>query len=295
MKGRIVTAEDSGFCFGVKRAIDIAEKAVNSAGKSNINWGNKKRGICSLGPLIHNPQEVLRLEKKGIKVIEDPCKLKNAALILRTHGIPQRLKEKLKAQNLFLVDATCPFVKKAQDIVQKLAQGNERIIIVGEKKHPEVKALVSYGGGSCFVVEKDSDLKGLDLSGSVCVVSQTTQSPENFSRFVRIIKKLNPKAKIFDTICRATFDRQASARKLSKKADAMVVVGGKNSGNTRRLAQICSKYTKTYYIETAAEIRNEWFKGGKIIGISAGASTPDWVVEEVKKKIAVILKKHAER
>jgi len=290
MKGRIVTAKNSGFCFGVKRAIDIAENTVNSAGKNSGRKRSTKRLIYSLGPLIHNPQEVKRLEKKGIKVVENPSVLKNATLILRTHGIPQGLKEKLRFQNLTLVDATCPFVKKAQDIVQKLALGNEKIIIVGERKHPEVKALVSYGGDRCFVVEKDSDLRDIDFSGSVAIVSQTTQSPENFSRFVKIIKELNPKAKTFDTICRATFDRQTSARKLSKRADAMVIVGGKNSGNTKRLAQICSEFTKTYYVETAKELKSAWFKGKKIVGISAGASTPGWIVREVKKKLEGFLK-----
>ncbi|MCX5781348.1 MAG: 4-hydroxy-3-methylbut-2-enyl diphosphate reductase [Elusimicrobia bacterium] len=274
MKKSIKVAKNSGFCFGVRRAIEIAEKTVKP---------NKK--IFSLGPLIHNPQEVKRLENIGIKKIENTKSLKNKVLILRTHGIPHGLKEKLKIQNLVIVDATCPFVKRAQDIVEKLAKAKKKILIVGEKKHPEIKALVSYGGSHCYVVEQSSDLKNLDLSGDICVVSQTTQSPQNFKNFVSIIKKINPQAAIYNTICKATIDRQTAAKELSKKVDVMVVVGGKNSGNTKRLAQICSKFTKTYYVETALEIKPQWFKKTKNIGISAGASTPDWIIKEVRKKI----------
>jgi (E)-4-hydroxy-3-methyl-but-2-enyl pyrophosphate reductase len=204
---------------------------------------------------------------------------------LRTHGIPHGLKEKLKYQNLDIVDATCPFVKKAQDIVEKLATARKKILIVGEKKHPEIKALVSYGGSRCYVVEKASDLKKIDLSGNICVVSQTTQSPKNFNNFVSTIKKINPRAAIYNTICKATIDRQTAAKELSRKVEVMIVVGGKNSGNTKRLAQICSKCTKTYYVETASEIKKDWFNGVDKIGISAGASTPDWIIKEVRKKI----------
>jgi len=279
MRPRIITAESSGFCFGVRRAIDIAEKTAK-----------RKRLIYSLGPLIHNPQEVKRLEKIGIKVIDKPEGLRDSVMILRTHGIPQGLKEKLKSQNLLLVDATCPFVKRAQDIVQKQAKSDKRIVIVGEKSHPEVKALVSYGGKKCFVAEKYSDLKKINLSGDVCVVSQTTQAPENFSKFVRKIKSANRNVKIFDTICRATIDRQSAAKKLSKRVDVMLVVGGKNSGNTKRLAQICSEFAMTHYIESARELKKSWFNNKNLIGITAGASTPDWIIKEVKKKAARILK-----
>ncbi len=280
MSFKIITADSSGFCFGVRRAIEIAEKTAK-----------REKKLYSLGPLIHNPQEVKRLEKIGIKVVDNPGKLKDSILILRTHGIPQGLKAKLESQNLSLVDATCPFVKRAQVIVQRQAKENKKIVIIGEKNHPEVKALVSYGGRKCFVAQNFSDLKNIDLSGDICVVSQTTQAPENFSKFVKKIKKRNRKIRVFDTICRATIDRQSSAKKLSKKVGLMLIIGGKNSGNTRRLAEICSEFTKTYYIETADELRKSWFKNREIVGIAAGASTPDWIIKEVRKKAEDVLRR----
>ena len=273
---KIKIAKSAGFCFGVKRAIDLADKTLRE----------KNRKIYTLGPLIHNPQEIKRLEKKGIKPVTSAGRLKNATLILRTHGIPSGLRKRLECRKLTLIDAACPFVKRAQEIVKKLAGSEKRIIIVGERTHPEVVALVSYGKGKCVVVENKQDLKKLKLPGEVSVLSQTTQTPENFKGIVSELKHCGVKVSSFDTICRATIDRQSEASSLARKVDVMIVVGGRNSGNTRRLYQICSGYAKTHHIETAGQLKKSWFKGVRKVGITAGASTPDWIVKEVLNKIA---------
>lgn len=275
MKKKIIIAKSAGFCFGVRRAITLAEKTAE---------GKKK--IYSLGPLIHNPQEVKRLEKHGVKSISRPERLTNATLVLRTHGIPAGQREKLLRRKLEVVDATCPFVKRAQDAVRQLSAKQATVIIVGERTHPEVVGLVSYGGKKCYVVENIADARKLKLAGEICVVSQTTQTPENFNAVVTFLKKKYKHITTYNTICRATIDRQSAASGLARRVDVMVVVGGKNSGNTRRLAEICRAYAPTYHIETSAELKASWFAKAARIGLTAGASTPDWIINDVKAAIA---------
>ncbi|MDD5102506.1 MAG: 4-hydroxy-3-methylbut-2-enyl diphosphate reductase [Endomicrobiaceae bacterium] len=278
MKKQIKIAKSSGFCFGVKRAIDLAEQIAE-----------KNNKVYTFGPLIHNPQEVERLEQENIKVIDDYSKIKNGVLVLRTHGIPLNIYDKLsKNKNLKILDATCPFVKRAQDIVKKLSDESEQIVIIGERTHPEVVALVSYGKGKCIVVEDMHDVKNVKKTDIIYVVSQTTQSPKKFKEIVNKISKIS-KIKIYNTICKATYDRQSAAEKLANKVDVMIVIGGKNSGNTRRLYQICSKITKTHHIENVDEIKGIWFKNKNIFGITAGASTPSWIISNVKRRMKEVL------
>lgn len=274
MKKHVKIASNAGFCFGVRRAIDLTDKTARN-----------RDAVYTLGPLIHNPQEVRRLAKNGVKAINRVNGIEGYTLIIRTHGITSKLKTKLETKNLELVDATCPFVKRAQDIVKKLSDDNYQIIIVGDKTHPEVIGLISYCNGNCYVVEKKSDIKVSKLIQRIGIISQTTQSIENFNDIVKHIKKYRPNLKIYNTICRATIDRQAEALKLAKRVDVMFVVGGKNSGNTKRLAEICRQYAKTYLIETAKEIKAKWIKRKRNIGITAGASTPDWIIKSVETKI----------
>ncbi|WP_372520747.1 4-hydroxy-3-methylbut-2-enyl diphosphate reductase [Candidatus Ruminimicrobiellum ovillum] len=274
---KITIAKSAGFCFGVKRAIDLAQDIAS-----------KNSDVYTFGPLIHNPQEVARLEKENIKVIEDYSKIEKGVLVLRTHGIPLDIYENLsKKENIKIVDAACPFVKKAQDIIKELSKDSEQIVIVGEKKHPEVVALVSYGKGKCLVVEDKNDVKNVKKTDIIYIVSQTTQSPKKFEEIVNEISKIS-QVKVFNTICRATFDRQSAAAKLAKEVDVMIVIGGKNSGNTTRLYQICSNITKTYHIEDVDEIKPAWFDKVESVGITAGASTPDWIIENIKRRIKEI-------
>ncbi len=274
---KITIAKSAGFCFGVKRAIDLAQDIAS-----------KNKDVYTFGPLIHNPQEVARLEKENIKVVEDYSKIDKGVLVLRTHGIPLDIYENLsKKENIKIVDAACPFVKKAQDIIKELSKDSEQIVIVGEKKHPEVVALVSYGKGKCLVVEDKNDVKNVKKTDIIYIVSQTTQSPKKFEEIVNEISKIS-QVKVFNTICRATFDRQSAAAKLAKEVDVMIVIGGKNSGNTTRLYQICSNITKTYHIEDVDEIKPAWFDKVETVGITAGASTPDWIIENIKGRIKEI-------
>ena len=274
---KITIAKSAGFCFGVKRAIDLAQDIAS-----------KNSDVYTFGPLIHNPQEVARLEKENIKVIEDYSKIEKGVLVLRTHGIPLDIYENLsKKENIKIVDAACPFVKKAQDIIKELSKDSEQIVIVGEKKHPEVVALVSYGKGKCLVVEDKKDVKNVKKTDIIYIVSQTTQSPKKFEEIVNEISKIS-QVKVFNTICRATFDRQSAAAKLAKEVNVMIVIGGKNSGNTTRLYQICSNITKTYHIEDVDEIEPAWFDKVESVGITAGASTPDWIIENIKRRIKEI-------
>ena len=274
----IQIAESSGFCFGVKRAIELTEQ---------VSKENKK--VYTFGPLIHNPQEVERLHKKGIEVINDYSKIETGVLVLRTHGIELNIYDKLlQNKNLKIIDATCPFVKRAQDIVKELSNTSEQIVVVGEKTHPEVVALVSYGKGKCIVVENEQDIKKIKKTDIIYVVSQTTQNPKKFDNIVKKIAKIS-QVKIYNTICKATFDRQSSAEKLARTVDLMIVIGGKNSGNTRRLFQICSNIVETYHIENVDEIEKNWFNNKQKIGITAGASTPDWIIENITTKCKACL------
>jgi 4-hydroxy-3-methylbut-2-enyl diphosphate reductase len=243
-----------------------------------------------LGPIIHNPQEVERLNKKGVKILQNYKKVKNGYVILRTHGIPSDLYKELKNQkDIVILDAVCPFVKKAQNIVEKLNNDqkskSKTIVIVGEKRHPEIAALVSYGGKKCVVIEDvKAALSFRSASPIINIVSQTTQTHEKFDSIVKVLKK-QYKVKVHDTICAATVDRQNAAEKLAKNVDLMLVIGGKNSGNTARLAQICSQNTRTYHIEKSSDIRKSWFKDVTSVGLTAGASTPDWIIKKVERRV----------
>jgi 4-hydroxy-3-methylbut-2-enyl diphosphate reductase len=279
---KIKIAKDAGFCFGVKRAISIAEKIAKEY------FFN----VYTLGPIIHNPQEVYRLKKLKIKTLKKINNLCNGFLILRTHGIPLKLHKKLLSnKSLIVIDATCPFVRKTQNIVKKLSlnvkYNNENIIIVGEKIHPEVISLVSYCNGNCIVLENLNEAKKININGTVNIVSQTTQTPKNFNNIVKILSK-KYKTNVYNTICKSTLDRQKSARILATSVDLMIVIGGKNSGNTTRLTQICKEKTRTYHIETAKNLNINWFKKIKTVGLTAGASTPSWIIEDIKNKIKKI-------
>ncbi|MDR0800857.1 MAG: 4-hydroxy-3-methylbut-2-enyl diphosphate reductase [Endomicrobium sp.] len=280
-KLKIKIAKNAGFCFGVRRAIDLTEKTAD-----------KECKVYTLGPVIHNPQEVKRLEKKGVKTLKDPKKVKSGSIILRTHGIPFSLHKKLEEnKNINVIDAACPFVKRAQNTVKQLSTDikskDKTIIVVGEKIHPEVIALVSYGNGRCVVVENVKEARKFKGSGDLNIVSQTTQTPRNFDSIVKVLKK-RYKTKVYNTICRATLDRQKAAEKLANNVNLMIVIGGKNSGNTTRLAQICSAKTETYHIETAGSVKEKWFKNINSVGLTAGASTPDWIIKEIEMRIREI-------
>lgn len=275
MGTKIIVSKKSGFCYGVKKAIEMAE---------SISGRNKER-IYTLGPLIHNRYEVKRLERLGVKSVSSIRRLKKGILLIRTHGLTKGIMDELKTKDLSLIDATCPFVKRVQRLVETLSKEGYSVIIIGEKNHPETIGLVSYSLGPVQVVNSAVEIKKLKMDEPIAVVSQTTQSVGAFKALVDEIKRRFSRVKIFNTICNAASERQKETEGLAGRVDLMIIVGGKNSANTTRLKDISSKYVRTYHIESAEELRKTWFRGAGLTGISAGASTPDWLIKGVISRI----------
>jgi (E)-4-hydroxy-3-methyl-but-2-enyl pyrophosphate reductase len=276
----VILAEKAGFCFGVQRAINTAFKA---AGEGKV--------YC-LGPLIHNPQEVSRLRDAGVETVEDFSGLRSGdSLIIRSHGVPPVVLEKARERGLNIIDLTCPFVAKAQQHAQSLSREGYRIVVVGEKKHPEVQSILGYAGENSVVVEQPEDIDQLNLQGRLGVVAQTTQSYGNFSEIVLRLLRLSNELKVFNTICSSTKERQDATRLLASRVDVMIVVGGRNSANTSRLVSLSREAGKpTYHVEVVDEIRPEWLKGAHTIGVTAGASTPGWVIDAVLERLRSVEK-----
>ncbi|MEW6040320.1 MAG: 4-hydroxy-3-methylbut-2-enyl diphosphate reductase [Elusimicrobiota bacterium] len=272
---KIQVAKKSGFCYGVKKAVERAESAPS-----------KYPGeICTIGHLIHNRFEVERLAKMGISVRHSINEVEGGTLLVRTHGLSKGVMEKLHKKDIKIIDATCPFVKRIHNLVEELSSKGYNIIVVGEKNHPETIGIISYSLTPVAVVESEEEINKIKLKQPVAVVSQTTQNVNRFAQLVEKIKKRFIDAKVYNTICNASAERQKNAEWLSRKVDVMIVIGGRDSANTRRLEEICSKFTKTYHIESADEIKSSWFKGIKCLGITAGASTPDWLISELTEKL----------
>lgn len=270
---KIELADSYGFCFGVKRAIRIAENTKDSA---------------TYGELIHNAEEINRLKEHfNVKTLNTMQDLENEnSIIIRTHGITKKDLDAFKSQNKKIIDATCPFVSKPQNIVEKMSKDGYDIVIFGDKNHPEVKGIMSYALKNVFVVLSTDELMDKKISNKVAVVSQTTKKVEEFTKIVSFLITRSKEVRVFNTICNATLENQKAVEKLAKKADVMIIIGGKNSSNTKQLylisKQICSD---SYHIENESELEKEWFKGKNLCGISAGASTPDWIIANVSNKI----------
>jgi len=270
----ILIAKGAGFCFGVKRAIDIAFAMADK----------KQEGIYTFGPIIHNPQVVETLKGKGIVPTDDIYRDDIKALIIRTHGIPLDLMEKASKAGYRIVDATCPFVTKAQHYAKLLNDDGYQVIILGDRDHPEVRGLMSYAGDDAFVIDGKEELP--ELKSRVGIVVQTTQPVEGLKRLMGKVIERSREVKVYNTICNSTALRLKETEVMAGGVDVMVVVGGKNSANTTQLAKLCAaRPVRTYHIETAVELRPEWFGGAGRVGIAAGASTPDWIIDEVKERI----------
>jgi len=275
---KIELASSYGFCYGVKRAIEIAEKHQNS---------------FTYGPLIHNKDEINRLKDNfNIGLVENINEIKNDnAVVIRTHGIPKNELALLKEQENKIIDATCPYVTTPQNIVARMSKEGYSIVIFGDKSHPEIKGVVSYAekANDAFVVLTPEEVKRLPLKSKVVLVSQTTKKPEDFLKIVNTLILTQREVRVFNTICNATFENQDAAAALSQKADVMIVIGGKHSSNTKMLHSISLKdCPESYLIENEEELKAEWFKEKELCGISAGASTPDWIVQNVIDKIQKI-------
>jgi len=271
-------AKKTGFCFGVKRAVTMAEAALKD-----------RSAIYSLGSIIHNRQVVEGLSKRGLKVINDARLLKKGRLVIASHGISPKVAKAIAARGIKIIDATCPFVLNAQKIAKRLSGEGYEVVIIGDAGHPEVKALVDFAPKRVYVVKDEKEARELKLKKGhrVSVISQTTQSTENFLAVVGAILERKPKEiRIFNTICKDAEERQALAKELAGRVGLMLVVGGRDSANTRRLYEVCKKVLKnSHLIETEENLQRRWLKPGRSIGITSGASTPDWLVKRVVNRI----------
>jgi len=272
----ILLADKAGFCFGVKRAIKTAyDTARENAGE-----------VGTIGPLIHNPQVVARLEEMGVHPVAGVKDFPGETLIIRSHGVPPSVYEAAEAAGIRLVDATCPFVKNAQDYARLLRKEGYRVVIVGDRNHPEVQGIMAYAGESVAVTVDAEDLRTLGKVRRIGVIAQTTIPLKRFQSVVARCLEIAGEVKVFNTICDATRVRQEEAQSIARRVDLMLVVGGRNSGNTTRLAELCRETgTRTMHLETMAEVDPAWLSGVEKIGITAGASTPEWIIREIVGKL----------
>ena len=279
----VIVARTAGFCFGVERAVNQVY--------DQIEHGDGP--IYTLGPIIHNEEVVRDLEEKGVRVLssEDEIKdLKSGTVIIRSHGVGKQVYDALKKQGLQVVDATCPFVKKIHRIVQEQNLQGRRIIIIGDETHPEVEGIKGWGDARTLVVKSEEQLEQLpSFSGEkLCIVSQTTFNYNKFKDLVEKFEKKGYDILVLNTICNATQERQVEAERIASQVDAMIVIGGKNSSNTRKLYEICQKECKaTYYIQTLDDLNPESVNSVRSVGITAGASTPNKIIEEVQKHVRI--------
>ncbi len=274
---QIKLANSYGFCFGVKRAIEIAEKSS---------------GAVTYGALIHNPLEIERLKNNyNVGYVDSLDKIDTNKIIIRTHGITKEDKEQLESQGKELIDATCPFVTKPQEIVKEMSENGYDVVIFGDINHPEVKGVKSYSKNQnrTFVVLNVDELKNIKLKEKIAVVAQTTRKISEFLKIVNFLVENHKEVRVFNTICNATFENQDAVKELSKEADIMIIIGGKNSSNTKQLYLISKENCNdSYLIENADELKPEWFKNKNLCGVSAGASTPEWLIQNIIKKIKQI-------
>jgi len=270
---KIELASSYGFCFGVKRAIKIAENAKDAV---------------TIGPIIHNNDEINRLNKNfNVKTLEGISEIDGEKkAIIRTHGITKGDLAELKKSDIKVIDATCPFVTKPQQICEKMSKEGYDIVIFGDEKHPEIKGVKSYAVGRVFVVLEENELEGVKLAQKVAVISQTTRKVEKFMQIVNYLMLRVKEVRVFNTICNATFENQEAVKNLAVRADVMVVIGGKNSSNTKQLYLISKTACEdSYLVENELELERAWFEGKKLCGVSAGASTPDWIIQKVVNKL----------
>lgn len=281
----IVLAKTAGFCYGVRRAVKMALDVSQRANET----------IYTLGPLIHNPQTLDVLRSRGVIRLDAPDALEKGTVLIRAHGVTPHVRADLYGRSLDICDATCPHVLRAQQLLTKSVEKGMTPIIVGDKGHAEVLGLVGCSDGKGIVVEKEDDIPNLGEGTAVCVVAQTTQARNRYDRICTRIKEMYPDARIYDTICDATSRRQKEALEIAEKVDAMIVVGGKQSANTLRLAELCAATgTPTLHVETADELPFKEIFRYRTLGVTAGASTPHWIIRNVLEHLDRLdrLKKH---
>ena len=280
---QVKVAKSAGFCFGVQRAVDTVYEQVEKG----------IRPIYTYGPIIHNEVVVQDLEEKGVQVInskEELEALKEGVVVIRSHGVGREIYELLERQGLELVDATCPFVKKIHKIVREQCEAGRRVIMVGNEHHPEVEGIKGWGNEYTLAVESLEEFENLALrpDEKLCIVAQTTFNYNKFQDLVEKISKTYYDILVLNTICNATQERQVEARQIASQVDVMIVIGGRNSSNTQKLYEICRRECKhTYYIQTLEDFKPEITGTVRSVGITAGASTPNQIIEEVHTNVRI--------
>lgn len=278
----VLLAKSAGFCFGVKRAVAQVYELAQTG-----------RRIYTFGPIIHNEEVVGDLEKKGVSVIADETELAGiteGVVVIRSHGVAKSVYEQIERQGLECVDATCPFVKRIHNIVEKESAAGKQILIIGNAGHPEVEGIMGWSNTPALVAETRSEIEKIacDTEKPVCIVSQTTFNYNKFQELVEIFKKRGYDISVVNTICNATEERQTEAKEIAAKVDAMIIIGGKHSSNTRKLYEICSREcADTYFIQTLDDLHLELPKSVRLVGITAGASTPNKIIEEVQNYVRI--------
>mgnify|MGYP001149175278 CR=1 FL=1 len=278
----VILAKSAGFCFGVKRAVDTVYEQTGTRGK-----------IYTYGPIIHNEEVVRDLEQKGVKVLGNETELNaltEGTVVIRSHGVERRINDAIAEKGLRCVDATCPFVKKIHRIVEKESAAGRRIIIIGNRNHPEVEGICGWSLTEPVVIEsmEEAEKFKADPEEKLCIVSQTTFNYNKFQDLVEKISKTYYDILVLNTICNATQERQVEARQIASQVDVMIVIGGRNSSNTQKLYEICRRECKhTYYIQTLEDFKPEITGTVRSVGITAGASTPNQIIEEVHTNVRI--------
>ena len=276
---RVVVARVAGFCFGVQRAVDKVIEARRE------RWGR----LTSLGPIVHNGQVVEKLAASGVESASDLGEVRDGAVILSAHGVAPETRAQAAAQGLAVIDVTCPFVTRVHKTAAMLIEQGYQLLILGDGRHTEVKGIVGAvhaAGGDCVVLRSIDELRGIRLGRRVGIVTQTTQRAEDFGALVAEVSKRAFDVRAYNTICNATDELQEAAAELAREVDVVFVVGGRNSANTSHLRTICeAEGIPAYHIETAEEIDESWLDGHETIGITGGASTPDWLIEAVARRV----------
>ena len=279
---KVIKAKTAGFCFGVKRAVDTVYEQVEKCGG---------RQIYTYGPIIHNEEVVKDMERKGVTVLrseEELDALEDGIVIIRSHGVEKRIYDKLNARGIGIVDATCPFVKKIHDIVSEQSAQGKYIVIIGNPEHPEVRGIRGWAGERACVIQNSDDAENFspDKNEKICIVSQTTFNYNKFKDLVEIISEKSYYVSVLNTICNATKERQSEAESIAETVDAMIVIGDKHSSNTQKLFEICRKAcNNTYYIQTLGDLDLNQLGSVETVGITAGASTPNNIIEEVQNNV----------
>ncbi|NLX70127.1 MAG: bifunctional 4-hydroxy-3-methylbut-2-enyl diphosphate reductase/30S ribosomal protein S1 [Clostridiales bacterium] len=272
---KIIVAKNAGFCFGVRRAVEAVYDHLDKAEK-----------LYTYGPIIHNPEVVEELKDKGVIVEDNIDNIDSGTVIIRSHGVPEQVYKHMTGKGLNIVDATCPYVKRVHNLVKEYHSQGYAVIIVGEKEHPEVIGINGWCNNEAFIVNDEAEAQKLPSLHKACIVAQTTMIQKKWDAILKIIHEKVEQPEVFNTICGTTSIRQMEAESIAKMADVMIVIGGKNSSNTKKLYSICKTHCdKTFAVETAKDIDISLFDPGDVVGITAGASTPDWIIKEVIEKM----------